>query len=178
MTDRTSERAAEYVLGLLSAEERAALLRAAADDPKLTDEIAAWNLRLSPLAIVGNIEPPSALFARVQAAIAARSQGAAKPVTIRGDEGAWETLTEGVERKMLWSAGPNGRATFLVRVAPGAKIMAHEHHDDEECYVVSGDVAFDTLTLKAGDYHLARRGIPHAQGSSVNGCVLLVTAAA
>lgn len=177
MTDRTSERAAEYALGLLSAEEREALVRAAAADPKLADEIAAWNLRLSPLATVGDVEPPPELFARIQAAIATQSQ-TATPVTIRGDEGAWETLTEGVERKMLWSAGPNGRVTFLVRVAPGAKILAHEHHDDEECYVVSGDVTFDTLTLNAGDYHLARRGIPHAQGSSVNGCVLLVTAAA
>jgi len=178
MTDRSSERAAEYALGLLSAEEREALVRAAAADPKLADEIAAWNLRLSPLATVGNVEPPPELFARIQAAIATQSQGAAQPVTIRRDEGAWEALTEGVERKMLWSAGPNGRVTFLVRVAPGAKIMAHEHHDDEECYVVSGDVTFDTLTLKAGDYHLARRGIPHAQGSSANGCLLLVTSAA
>src|SRR5262245_58986837 len=178
MTDSSSERAAEYALGLLSAEEREALVRAAAADPKLAEQIAAWNLRLSPLATAGDVEPPPALFARIQAAIATQAQGAGQPVTIRGNEGTWETLTEGIERKMLWSAGPNGRVTFLVRVAPGAKIMAHEHDDDEECYVVSGDVTFDTLTLKAGDYHLARRGIPHAQGSSVNGCLLLVTAAA
>jgi quercetin dioxygenase-like cupin family protein len=178
MTDAKFQRAAEYVLGLLSAEERAALTRAAAVDPALADEIAAWNLRLSPLATTGNVEPPPDMFARIQAAIASQSQPEPKPITIRADEGAWEKLGDGVERKVLWGAGPNGRVTFLVRVAPGATIQSHEHADDEECYVVSGDLTFDKLTLRAGDYHLARRGIPHAQASSVNGCLLLVTAAA
>lgn len=178
MTDAKFQRAAEYVLGLLSAEQRAALARAAAADPALADEIAAWNLRLSPLATAGNVEPPPDMFARIQAAIASHSQGEPKPITVRADDGAWETLGDGVERKMLWGAGPNGRVTFLVRVAPGATIQAHEHTDDEECYVVSGDLTFDKLTLQAGDYHLARRGIPHAPASSVNGCLLLVTAAA
>jgi quercetin dioxygenase-like cupin family protein len=178
MTDAKFERAAEYVLGLLSAEQRAALTRAAAADPALADEIAAWNLRLSPLATTGNVEPPPDMFARIQAAIASQSQPEPTPITIRADEGAWETLGDGVERKMLWGAGPNRRVAFLVRVAPGATIQAHEHADDEECYVVSGDLTFGKLTLRAGDYHLARRGIPHAAASSVSGCLLLVTAAA
>jgi hypothetical protein len=40
------------------------------------------------------------------------------------------------------------------------------------------DITFDTLTLRAGDYHLARRGIPHPAATTAGGCLLLVTAAA
>ena len=70
----------------------------------------------------------------------------------------------GVERKMLWSAGPNRRVTFLIRGRPGASFPAHAHEDDEECFVLEGDITFDTLTLRAGDYHLARRGVPSRRG--------------
>jgi quercetin dioxygenase-like cupin family protein len=171
-----TDRAAEYVLGLLSPQEREAVERAAAADPALAREIAVWNARLEPLLDVAEVTPPPGLFDRVRAAIAERDLPGT--TTIRADEGAWETLVPGVERKILWSAGPNGRVTFLIRGQPGASFPAHAHDDDEECFVLAGDLTFDTLTLRAGDYHLARRGAPHPMGTTAAGCLLLVTAAA
>jgi quercetin dioxygenase-like cupin family protein len=132
----------------------------------------------APLAGDREIAPPADMFDRVRAAIASRSQLLPGTLTVRAAEGVWETLSPGVEREMLWSAGPNERVTFLVRMAPGARFDAHAHDDDEECYVVAGDLTFDTLTLKSGDYHLARRGIPHPACASAGGCLLLITAAA
>jgi quercetin dioxygenase-like cupin family protein len=172
----TQDRAAEYVLGLLSSQEREAVERDAAADPALASEIAFWNARLEPLLDVAEVRPPPGLFDRVKAAIAERDLPGT--TTIRANEGAWETLVPGVERKILWGAGPNGRVTFLIRGQPGARFPAHAHDDDEECFVLEGDITFDTLTLRAGDYHLARRGTPHPMATTAGGCVLLVTAAA
>jgi anti-sigma factor ChrR (cupin superfamily) len=172
------DRAAEYVLGLLSAQERDAVARDAAADPALASEIAFWNARLEPLLDVAEVRPPPGLFDRVKAAIAERAHDLPGTITIRAEEGAWETLVEGVERKMLWAAGLNGRVTVLIRGKPGARFPAHAHDDDEECYVLEGDITFDTLTLRAGDYHRAQRGIPHPAATTARGCLLLVTAAA
>jgi quercetin dioxygenase-like cupin family protein len=178
MTDDASERAANFVLGLLSPGERDAVAREAETDPALAREIAYWNSRLSPLNGDAEVAPPADMFDRIEAAIAARSQPLPGTLTIRAADGVWETIGNGVERKMLWREGPNGRITFLVRMAPGARFDAHTHADDEECYVVSGDVTFDALTLRSGDYHLARRDVPHPAASSSGGCLLLITAAA
>jgi anti-sigma factor ChrR (cupin superfamily) len=166
-----SERAAEYVLGTLSAEERAAVARAAEHDPALAQALAAWNAELAPLLSAREVEPPADMFARITGRIEQRAS-----VTVRADEGRWETLVPGVERKMLRVDRARKRVTFLVRAAPGARFPAHVHDDDEEAYVISGDLTFEALTLHAGDYHVARRGMKHPAAVSVCGCVLLVTA--
>ncbi len=70
------------------------------------------------------------------------------------------------------------RITFFIRAQAGAEFPAHEHDDDEESYVLSGDLSFDDLVLNAGDYHLARPGVRHPVGRTKGGCMLLVTAAA
>jgi len=174
---KENHRAAEYVLGVLSLGEREAIERAAATDPALAGEIAFWNERLAPLVEGAEVEPPAGLFRRVEAAIAQRSQHLPGTLTIRADEGRWETLVEGVERKMLPSLA-HGRDSCLVRGKPGARFPAHHHDDDEECLVLEGDITFGTLTLRAGDYHLARRGTPHPKATTAGGCLLLITAGA
>jgi anti-sigma factor ChrR (cupin superfamily) len=97
---------------------------------------------------------------------------------VRADEGRWEQLCPGIERKTLWHDRDKGRITFLIRAQPGAEFPAHQHDDDEEAYVLSGDLAFDDLVLGAGDYHLARPGVHHPVARSRGGCMLLMTAAA
>jgi anti-sigma factor ChrR (cupin superfamily) len=170
MTDRKTERAAEYVLGVLSADERAAVAREAEHDSALADALASWNSELAPLLEAREVDPPADMFDRIKARIASR-----KPETIRADEGKWEVVVPGVERKILRIDRERNRATFLVRAAPGAKFPAHVHEDDEEAYVISGDLTFEHLTLNAGDFHVARRGMPHPAAVSVGGCMLLVT---
>ena len=177
------ERAADYVMGVLSAEERAEVERDAAADPALAAEIARFNGALAPLLLdAPEVEPPAYLFDRIKAAIKAEQQPQAGSLlgsrTVRADEGKWETLCQGIERKTLWHDRAKGRITFLIRARPGAEFPAHPHDDDEEAYVLSGDLSFDDLVLKAGDYHLARPGVHHPVGRTKGGCMLLVTAAA
>jgi anti-sigma factor ChrR (cupin superfamily) len=177
MSQEAEHRAAEYVLGLLHPEERVAVERAAVSDSVLADEIRFWNERLAPLLDTAEVKPPPDLFARVEAEIAARAKTLPDTLTIRTDEGRWERLVDGVERKIL--ASPvSGRVTFLIRGRPGARFPGHPHAQDEECFVLEGDITFETLTLRAGDYHLVRRGTPHPPATTAGGCLLLMTAAA
>jgi anti-sigma factor ChrR (cupin superfamily) len=178
MSDERPDRNAEFALGLMTAAKRDAVARAAETDSVLSGEIAAWNECLNGLNGDEQVAPPSDMFGRIQSAIQSRSQRLPGTMTVRANDGVWETVAPGVERKKLWDAGPLGRVSILLRCAPGAFYDAHDHDDDEECYVISGDITFDTLTLRAGDYHLARRGVPHPPARSQGGCMLLITTAA
>jgi len=176
------ERAADYVMGTLSAAERAAVERAAASDPVLAKEIDTLSAQLSPLLLdAPEVEPPAYIFDRIKQKIAASAQPQNAPAgsrTVRATEGRWEPICPGIERKTLWHDREKGRITFLIRAQPGAEFPAHQHDDDEEAYMLSGDLAFDDLVLGAGDYHLARPGVYHPVGRTRMGCMLLVTAAA
>jgi hypothetical protein len=44
--------------------------------------------------------------------------------------------------------------------------------------VLSGDLTMGALTLRAGDFHVARRGVRHPTATTAEGCMLLVSAAA
>jgi anti-sigma factor ChrR (cupin superfamily) len=179
------DRAAEYVLGVLPAAERDAVKRAAAADPALAEEIEAWNEQLAPLLLdAPEVEPPADMFDRIKAAIAASAtpqaanSNLAGSRTVRAEEGRWEQLCPGIERKMLWHDREKKRITFLIRAQAGAAFPAHHHDDDEEAYILSGDLSFDDLVLGAGDYHLARPGVSHPVARTRGGCMLLMTAAA
>ncbi len=175
------ERAADYVMGVLTDAERAAVERDAAADPKLASEIARFNAELAPLLLdAPEVEPPAYVFDRIKEKIATSAQpaGPAGSRTVRADEGKWEFICPGIERKMLWHDRDKKRITFLIRAQPGAEFPAHHHDEDEAAYLLSGDLSFDDLRLNAGDYHLARPGVRHPVGRTKGGCMLLVTAAA
>jgi anti-sigma factor ChrR (cupin superfamily) len=123
------------------------------------------------------VEPPAELFDRIRAAIRASTQDMPGTLTVRAGEGSWQRVAPGVERKVLHGA-PDGRVTYLIRGQPGARLPGHEHDEDEEIYVLEGELTIGTLTLRAGDYHVARRGFPHPPATTATGCLLLVREAA
>jgi anti-sigma-K factor RskA len=73
MSDRADDRdmrAAEYVLGVLDAEEARAVEKEAKDDVLLAQAIARWEERLTPLAsTVAPIAPPANLWPRLEKAL-------------------------------------------------------------------------------------------------------------
>lgn len=175
-------RAAEYVLGLLDETARAEVARAAASDAVLRDEIAWWEQRLAPIEARDAGGPGTGAFDRIMARIEAQGvkEVPALPgtVTLRAGDGAWEKrddLGRGVERRMLWDDPATGRHAFLVRLAAGGTIHWHGHSADEECYILEGDLNFGPLRLKAGDFHLAKRGITHPAATSQSGVVFLIS---
>ncbi|GGE91521.1 anti-sigma K factor RskA [Sphingomonas prati] len=69
MTDPMDMTAAEYVLGTLDADERAAFERILMDDAQAVAEVAAWQRRLALLdAIAPDVTPSPELWARIEAA--------------------------------------------------------------------------------------------------------------
>jgi quercetin dioxygenase-like cupin family protein len=83
-------------------------------------------------------------------------------------EGEWRTLVPGVRVKCLGAA----QRAFLLDLSPGGALPMHRHHDDEECVVLRGSAEIGEITVRAGDYHLARAGSRHGTVRSRHGALL------
>jgi hypothetical protein len=92
--------------------------------------------------------------------------------TIRGDEGTWNVLIPGLSMKLLRE--DEATRSYLLRLAPGVRLPAHDHTCDEECIVLEGEVWLGNVHAYAGDYHLACRGLPHGELHTETGCLLFL----
>lgn len=112
--------------------------------------------------------PPPALKSRVMARVA-RESGIS---TVRAGAREWIAVSAGIAVKVL---NDDGRVrTWLARLAPDAKIPAHFHQGDEECYLLEGKVFFGDVELNVGDYQVARAGTTHGEVHTPTGCLMLV----
>lgn len=91
-------------------------------------------------------------------------------LTVRADEGVWTPLLPGIQVKMLREDA--GARSYLLRMAAGARLPGHGHLQEEECMVLEGDIWLGETHARAGDYHLARVGVPHGELRSEGGCLL------
>lgn len=80
----------------------------------------------------------------------------------------------GITRLPLSHDRASGHDVYLIRFAPGAKSLPHEHAGTEEFLVLEGDlVDSDGTVLKAGDFVHYEAGSKH-HSVSPDGCLLLV----
>jgi anti-sigma factor ChrR (cupin superfamily) len=168
--------AAELALGVLSGTEHATATARLHAEPQFAALVADWENLLSPIA--GQLEPvapPAALLDEIEATIARRELPLPLSRTLRAHEGEWIVVAPGVQTKSLWRNEAVRRHGLLLRLDPGATYPAHDHDDDEECFVLSGDIQFGDLTLHAGDYHVAHKSSHHELVLSRNGCLCLLT---
>lgn len=107
----------------------------------------------------------------------ARASAPADTHTLRMGEGCWEAVAAGVSRKVLRIDAAAGTHTFLLRMAAGSRVEAHEHMQAEECFVVSGEMWIGNHRLGAGDMHVAQPGSWHAPARSSKGALLLIRSA-
>jgi anti-sigma factor ChrR (cupin superfamily) len=145
------------------------------DNSLLREALAEALPRLDP------IEPASErkIALRERLMQRARAEAAApttmnESVTIHADEGQWHVLVPGVQIKLLHADA--WVKSFLLKIAPGGEVPAHEHPAaDEECLVLEGEAYVGDLRLTAGAYHLARKGTLHAGNlRSVTGTTVLI----
>ncbi len=163
------------------------------DEPALEAELSAMRRVADGLAPLSpEVEPPPALLQRVLDAVRAKSRApATTPFTelvqeMRGPnlgnlgfrlgaEADFKPLeVPGVTARTLHVDDAAGYATVIVRMQPGTSYPAHRHGDDEECYVLEGDLQVGEQTMQAGDYQLARRGSVHGRQMTRGGCLLLL----
>lgn len=176
MTD-DDQRAAQYVLGSLSAKERQDLLIRSARDPALATLIEDWSQRLGALAFVGpEVAPPPDAFDGIRVRIAQDAQPPSGTRTVRAEAPGWTELEPGLRSKLLNTESETGRRTILLDIAPGTEYAGHSHDHEEELLILWGDLSFGEFVLGPGDYHHALPGGTHPTAISHTGCrALLIT---
>ena len=139
-------------------------------EPFTQDDLSFLDAALA--ASVNPIPPPSSTRARILAAVRDIPYDSR---TLRVDEGAWVPFrVPGVTAKVLCSDDQRNTTTFLLKIPPGTRMGAHDHHGSEECYVVSGAVSLGGVHVAAGDFHRAAAGSHHGELYTQNGCTLLL----
>lgn len=128
------------------------------------------------------LDLPAAQMAKLRSRIMQRideeeAQQADAFVTIRADEGVWEEIAPKLYRKVLRSDPQTGVEAYLLRAEPGAEAPPHMHEYDELCLVLEGEVEFDNVHLKAGDYHFAAKGSQHSMARTQTGVLLFLQTA-
>ncbi len=87
-------------------------------------------------------------------------------------QGRWKTVHEGVQIKLLHKVGKT--KSFLMKMAANANIAGHLHTQDEESFVLEGEVYIEGILCHQGDYHYAHAGSKHQTIQTTKGCTLLV----
>lgn len=96
--------------------------------------------------------------------------------SIRGGEGDWQEMGQGVLIKRLFVDNANGLATSLVKMLPGTSLPRHRHRGVEQFFVIEGDCCVHGEKLGPGDYHRAETGSVHESTYTVDGTMLLLVA--
>jgi anti-sigma factor ChrR (cupin superfamily) len=175
MTSEDDIDVALFAAGALNREETEALKTRLKRDPALAAKAGEWEEALAPLAIhAGEVAPPADLLARIEARIDAREKLASMSRTLRANEGEWIMLCPGVRFKELHRNVALNRWTILVDAEPGAVFPAHEHTQDEEIFMISGDLAFDDVELGPGDFYFSPKGSLHAAHRTRAGCRCII----
>ena len=170
-----TELAEDYVLGTLSAEERQIVAKRLDTDADFSALVSAWDQRMAPLAFGGAAEPPDGLLASIEARIAGTGADLPGTFTNRAEGAPWVEMIPGVAMRLLYRNEAARRQSILVKMDANATFPEHGHDDqDEEIYVLEGDLVIGELTLQAGDFHLARANRVHPQHWSRTGCVALI----
>ena len=97
-------------------------------------------------------------------------------LTVDAEEGHWQPFGEGVRIKVLREHA--GVMSYLLWLAPGARLPAHRHPMDEECVVLEGTLKVGTrIEVAPGGYHLAHQGALHAPVSTLTGATIFLRGA-
>lgn len=112
--------AAEYVLGVLTAEERRAIEAEALRDADLAEAIRRWERRLAPLAdMVPPIAPPAELWARIEADVGRRNVVSLPRRGLWNSVALWRSATAGAVALAAALAG-----ILVLRAPPPAQYVA------------------------------------------------------
>ena len=134
--------------------------------PVLSDEIS--------IAIASNIiatTPAPEVAMRIKTKLMQRVQSDLHQF-IFANQGEWKTVFAGVQMKLLHKAGK--QQSFLLKLAANTSIPAHAHAQDEESFVLQGNVTIEGIMCSEGDYHYAFAGSQHQPITTVEGCTLLI----
>ena len=167
--------AAEYVLGLLSKEDRRAFALQLKSDQALQAQVAYWENAFAGLQSEEAEPLPSGMFEKILDRIDSEGLNLPGTLTKRAAAAAWIEISPGIKGRVLHIDRAQNRQYLLIRMSPGASYHPHSHAADEQTLVIEGDLHFGDLELLAGDYHVATPAISHPPGRTVNGCLVHIS---
>lgn len=135
-------------------------------EPAISDEISA--------AIASKIiatTPAPEVAARIKTRLMQRVNDSSHAFVF-ANQGQWKIIATGVEVKLLHKFAD--AKSFLIKMAANTSIDAHTHTQDEESYVLEGEVWLEGVLCHTGDYHCAQAGSQHQAIRTAQGCTLLV----
>lgn len=123
------------------------------------------------------IEPPparkAAMCDRILKRIASdKAAPAQSHLTVHLSNEGWVDVMPLIKMKTLFESD-DGKGV-LFRFQPGARLPPHEHSTDEECVVLEGELHIGSEIVRSGDFHLARRGLPHGDLTSPSGALFYI----
>jgi quercetin dioxygenase-like cupin family protein len=124
------------------------------------------------------IDPPAEVQVRLRERIMQRAaeDTMAQPyanITVHSSAVGWVDVAPLISVKTLFESA-DGKGV-LFRFEPGARLPAHGHDTDEECIVLEGELRIgDDMIVRAGDFHLARKGIPHGEMTAPLGALFYI----
>ena len=134
-----------------------------ADELTAIDELIAQSIE--PVA------PPVSIRAQILGTIRNVPQNS---MTLREEEGRWKPILPGVDMKRLSRDQKRGTVTVLLRFQPGSTLPEHDHHGNEQTYVIEGSCCIGSVGLAKGDFHQVDAGEHHGTVISKEGCTLLL----
>jgi quercetin dioxygenase-like cupin family protein len=171
MSDDDDMTAALLAAGALSPEEHALAQERMSRDSVFAAKAREWETALAPLAVLAPpAAPPADLLERIEERIDARRRKKMASLTLRDGEGEWIAMAPGIRMKILHQNLELRRQTILLEAEPGAVYPPHDHPQDEECYMISGDLVIGDEVLHAGDYQVAPAGSRHPMLTTRTGC--------
>ena len=76
--------------------------------------------------------------------------------------------------KISYDRSAGGQGTYVLKMAPGAKSLPHEHSGYEEFLMLEGELSdSDGAVFKKGDFVTFKPGSQHSSYTK-NGCLVLV----
>ncbi|MEZ5399523.1 MAG: dimethylsulfonioproprionate lyase family protein [Bryobacteraceae bacterium] len=138
------------------------------------------------LALTTPVRPPVGVRDRVMAAAKPVGRGGFQDALpgyaiLKREERLWtQTPFDGVEVLTLAYDKQTSIATNLLRMAPGSVYPNHHHSVGEQCWVIEGDLrqVDGSMSVRAGDFFLAKPGTDHGAITTETGCLLLIVSSA
>lgn len=97
-------------------------------------------------------------------------------LTVPAGAAGWQAFGDGIQIKVLHEN--EGILSYLIKLAPGARLEAHRHPVDEECVVLEGVLKVGSgIEVGPGGYHLAHAGSLHASISTDTGATIFLRGA-
>ena len=172
LPDELRDHASDFVLGLLSQEERWVFAEHLKECPECLAEVRQFEQTVEQLALLSAAQPPPQLRERLLRETTPLPQGI---FAARSHDLVWKpTPFPGVVFKPLYQHPVTQQVTQLFRLSAGAEVPRHYHTGDEQCLVLEGEVQMGSAVFHKGDFSVAVAGTTHDIVTTKVGCTLLI----